>query len=485
MGKDREGTFHPPKGKPSGMGTQKGLVTTDSSTMDQQLEIEEKYTDNPDLDELASNVRVRHPNRNVDKGNDRKISENKKGQSNKAVTETLKEQFTATEPKELSALMSKESLAELANYSSDCCISVYIPTHRSGVAVNEQKDTIAFKNALQQIETTLKERGFEQIKIAKILKPGYDLLRDDKFWYALTDGLAVYMADGVFQYIKLPTTPQEHTLVNTSFYLSPLVPYLLNREYFYLLVISKKQAKLFRLDNFGIQHIPISEMPNGVDDVVHFEEKDNQKLFRTGSSGAGEGANYHGTGSGMPDEKEHITMYLDEVDETLWKEVLNTENVPLLLGGVEYLIPLFNKVTKYRHVWEKSLTGSLEHEDEQELYKKAREVMEPYFRERLNKAKEVYGNQSATALTSSIAEDVIPAAYYSRISQLFVQKGEHIWGKFDEKANELTIHEEQAADDDSLLDKAVLKTILNGGEVFLVDKEDMPAPSKLAAIMRY
>jgi hypothetical protein len=338
---------------------------------------------------------------------------------------------------------------------------------------------------LQQIESTLKERGFDQTKIAKILKPGYDLLGEDKFWYALTDGLGVFMADGFFKYAKLPTTPEEHTLINTSFYLSPLVPYLLSKEYFYLLVISKKQAKFFRADNFGIQFIPISEMPNGVDDVVHFEEKENQKLFRTGSSGAGEGANYHGTGSGMPDEKEHITMYMDEVDETLWKEVLNNENAPLLLAGVEYLIPLFKKVTKYRHVWEKSLTGSLEHEDEQELYKKAREVMEPHFRERLNKAKETYGNQSATALTSSIAEDVIPSAYYSRISQLFVQKGEHLWGKFDEQTNELVVHESQENDDDSLLDKAVLKTIMNGGEVFLVDKEDMPVTSKVAAIMRY
>jgi len=226
-------------------------------------------------------------------------------------------------------------------------------------------------------------------------------------------------------------------------------------------------------------------MPNGVEDVVHFEEKDNQKLFRTGSSGGGEGANYHGTGSGTPDEKEHLTLYLDEVDETLWKEFLNKENVPLLLAGVDYLIPLFKKVTQYRNIWDKSLTGSFEHEDTQELYKKAIELMKPYFRERVEKAKAIYGNQSATALTSSIVEDVIPAAYYSQISQLFVQKGEHVWGKFDEQENKLVIHNEQKDDDDSLLDKAVLKTIMNGGEVFLMDKNDMPAPSIVAAIMRY
>jgi hypothetical protein len=136
-------------------------------------------------------------------------------------------------------------------------------------------------------------------------------------------------------------------------------------------------------------------------------------------------------------------------------------------------------------VWEKNLTGSFEHADQQQLYKQARELMEPYFRERVNKAKEIYGNQSATALTSSIVEDVIPAAYYSRISQLFVERGAQIWGTFDEQSNELVIHEQQSEDDDSLVDKAVLKTIMNGGEVFILDKEDMPAASPLAALMRY
>jgi len=234
-----------------------------------------------------------------------------------------------------------------------------------------------------------------------------------------------------------------------------------------------------------MKYIEVKELPNGVDDVVHFEEKDDQKLFRTGSSGAGEGANYHGIGAGKPDEKENISMYLEEVDETLWKEILHDEHVPLLLAGVEYLLPLFKKVSHYQHIWDKNITGNLEYTDDQQLYKQAREVMEPYFRERLNKAKELYGNQSATALTSSVIEDVIPAAYYSRISQLFVQRDEQIWGTFDEQANELVIHDKQEENDDSLLDKAVMKTILNGGEVFVVDKEDMPVQSKLAALMRY
>jgi hypothetical protein len=473
MGKDKDKKYHPPKGK--------GITTTNSDTLDQQLEIEEKYVIQTDSDKVAGNIRVRHPNRNVEKGVNR---ENKKNHSNKTIAVAFEENGSSA-GEELSPFMSKEELVILANHTSECCITVYIPTHRSGVEVNEQMDSIAFKNALQQVESALKQKDFDSIKIASLLKPGYNLLRNNPFWYSLSEGLVVFISEGFFKYLKIPSTPAQKILINNSFYVGPLVPVILAKEYFYLLVISKKQAKLYHADNFGMKYIAVKELPNGVDDVVHFEEKDDQKLFRTGSSGAGEGANFHGIGAGKPDEKENITMYLEEVDKTLWKEILHDEHVPLVLAGVEYLIPLFKKVTHYKHIWEKYLTGNYEYTDEHKLYQEARKITESYFQERVNKAKEAYGNQSATALTSTEIEEIIPAAYYGRIAQLFVQKDEQIWGTFDEKTNVLTIHDAQEDDDDSLWDKAVLKTILNGGEVFIVDKDDMPSPGQLAALMRY
>ena len=45
-------------------------------------------------------------------------------------------------------IISKSEFAELANLKSECSVSVYIPTHRSGVEVNEQQDLIVFKNSL-------------------------------------------------------------------------------------------------------------------------------------------------------------------------------------------------------------------------------------------------------------------------------------------------------------------------------------------------
>ena len=488
MGKDREGKYHPRKGKPSGaLKESVGIRPIDTSALEEHLEIAEKYTEGEE--EPAPNIHVRHPNRNVDKREERqrtKETQRFDNPSNKSTNETFTVESVDTTAEELPAIFSKEQFADLANFQSNCCITLYMCTATSTNAdANRQKDFIGFKNKLQQLTTTLRDKSIEQTEIERLLKPGYDLLRNEQFWSNLSQGLAVFIADGYFKYMKLPIAPKEEMLINSTFFLTPLIPVITSKDYFYVLVLSKKQAKLYRADAFGMQYIAVPGMPRGVDDVVHFEQKDDQDLVRTDTSGAGAGANYHGLGTGRPDHKTDLAMYFDEVDETIWKEVLNRENVPLLLAGVEYLIPIYKQVAKYKPIWDEAITGSHEHEDTQVLYQQARVKMEPYFQERVAKALNTYGNQSATELTSSIPDDVIPAAHYGRISQLFAVQGEHIWGTFDEMNNELTIHQQQEEGDECLIDKTVIKTLLTGGEVFIVPADKVPGGSKLAAIMRY
>ena len=71
MGKDREGKFHPRKGKPSGaLRDGVGVVKpVDTSSLEDRLQLADKYTDGEE--QPAPNVHVRHPNRNVDKREER------------------------------------------------------------------------------------------------------------------------------------------------------------------------------------------------------------------------------------------------------------------------------------------------------------------------------------------------------------------------------------------------------------------------------
>ena len=148
--------------------------------------------------------------------------------------------------------ISKSVFTELANFTSDCSVSVYIPTHKAGVEVNEQQDIIVFKNALQRVRKVLQGRGMSNAEIDPILKPGLDLLEHDTFWYSLSHGLAVFMAKGYFKTFKLPSPVKEEILINNTFYVSPLVPVIANDNHFFLLVFSKHSANLYRGDAYHV-----------------------------------------------------------------------------------------------------------------------------------------------------------------------------------------------------------------------------------------
>ncbi|WP_345953421.1 hypothetical protein [Mucilaginibacter sp. PAMB04168] len=382
-------------------------------------------------------------------------------------------------------LISKEEFKELINYHGNNCISIYIPTHRAGVEVNEKQDAIVLKNVLQAVNADLQKKGLNSQTIEQLLKPGFELYNNEIFWNSQLDGLAVFMADDFFKVIQLPFAVNEESYLNNSFYISPLLPAITNNEEFYLLVLSKSDAIFFQGNAFGLQRLEVEGLPNGMDDVVHFEEKEDQQLFRQGGKGGTGSASFHGHGEGQLDDKANLGIYFQEVDKTLFTEVLHDKHVPLVLAGVEYLIPIYKGVSKYNNIADEAITGSQEHESPHVLFTKVREILEPYFEQETKKRLENYYNQIATPLTSSMPDKVIPASFYAQVSDLFICKGEHIWGRFNEADNQLEIHTEKQDGDECLINQAAAKTYANGGSVYLLEREQMPKESIIAAFMRY
>jgi hypothetical protein len=381
-------------------------------------------------------------------------------------------------------IISKEELKELINYHSDHCISIYMPSHRSGAAVNEKQDAIIFKNALQTLNTILEERGLKAPQIEKLLKPGFDLYNNEVFWNNQQEGLAVFLAKDFVKVIQLPFRVNEQTFVNNSFLISPILPAVINKEEFYLLVLSKHDAKFFHGNEYGLQRMEVDGLPKGMADVVHFEEKDSQDLFRRGSGGADRSAAFHGQGEQL-DDKANIALYFQEVDRTLFTEVLHDKNKPLLLAGVEYLIPIYKGISKYKNIADVAITGNKEYEDTNAIYQKARVLLASYFEQQTKAALKNYYNQIATPNTSSMAEKVIPASYYAQVSDLFIRKNTNLWGKFNENDHKLEIHDKKQDGDVCLLNKAAAKTYINGGRVFVLAKEQMPKESIIAASFRF
>ncbi len=204
--------------------------------------------------------------------------------------------------------------------------------------------------------------------------------------------------------------------------------------------------------------------------MTHVEEKGRQLLARARP---------------WQHNKTNITTYFQAIDKILFTEVLHDKNRPLLLAGVEYLIPIYKGISKYKNIADVAITGNKEYEDTHALFKKSRAMLAPYFEQQTKAALKKYYNQIATPNTSSMAEKVIPASYYAQVSDLFICKNTNLWGKFNEQDHKLEIHEHKQDGDACLLNKAAAKTYINGGKVYVLEKEQMPKESIIAASFRF
>src|SRR5437588_1768481 len=179
----------------------------------------------------------------------------------------------------------------LAGRHDGPCVSVYMPTHQAGMEVNELQDAIRFKKTLRDISMELQDNNNDSRLIEHLLKPAWELYQDDRFWREQSLGLAVFLANGNMQTIKLPYRPADEYHVGPAFLLMPLLP-ALNDQTFFLLTLSKHDSKFYEGDAFGLRYVEIPGLPNGIEDVVHLEEKQDFQLFRQGAGGKGT-SNFH------------------------------------------------------------------------------------------------------------------------------------------------------------------------------------------------
>jgi len=452
-------------------------VIIDTGRVNKQVALEERYGIDPDTNRIEG-AQTRHPNRHSDQqvkvageGTRVRARSGRNASTIRRTSSITPEIFT----------QSRETVDKLLTHSGNPCVSIYFAWPSRSSAANQTSDSITFKNILQQAQRTAKDVDVNSLE--QVLAPAYQWLRDDFGKSQEGRGVAMFLSDGYFKCVFLAEAPDNKVVVNTSFAVAPLLPGYFKHEQFYLLVISKKQSKLFRGDKAGLTFVSIPEMPNGIEDVVRLEEKDDDNLIRSGSGGGG--AVYHGTGSSRPDDKDNIAMYLAEVDSTIRTAVLRDATTPLVLAGVGYLVSIYKRVSHYNHIWETSITGSHEFENESVLFRSAMDALGDYFDQSKKKALTEYGNKVSSDLVSHILDDVVRAAYHKRIDTLFVDKRARLYGTFDDLNDELIVHAAERIDDDDLIDKTISKTLLAGGKVFMLDGNEMPVRRMMAAVMRY
>ncbi len=374
-------------------------------------------------------------------------------------------------------IFDRPDLDNLLKTQAGPCVSIFLPTERAGREV--QQNPIRLKNLLKEAEHRLKDLGVRGVE--SITKPAHDLVTDGSFWRHQGDGLALFLAPEFAESYTLPVVFEELAVVADQFHLKPMLPMMSSGEHFYVLGLSQKYVKLFRGGRYSVGEVRLSGVPATLSEALQYDDREPSLQSH---SGGGARAIFHGQGLGKDDPKDDIKRYFRLIDSGL-HEILKDERAPLVLAGVDYLLPLYREVTEYPHVLPDGVVGSPERVSTEELHSRAWEIVSPLFDRDCENAKARYLAVADTPTGTADVKRAIRAAHQGRVETLFVAIGKHLWGTWDEVTEAIHLHDGPESGDMDLLDAAAAQAWLRGGAVFAVPPDEVPGGGRLAAVLRY
>jgi hypothetical protein len=359
-------------------------------------------------------------------------------------------------------------------------VSLYMPTIKAGQET--QQNPIRFKNLIREAENKLAALDLSQSEINELLAQAKELIDDYPFWQHAEDGFALFLAKDFFRHYRLPLVFDELALVSERFHLKPLLRLFSRDQQFYVLALSMNGVRLLSADPHTVTEIELDDTPLSLTDAVGHQLTEQHLQYHSGDAGGD--PRYHAQGSGQDDIKPEIRKFFQVLDNGV-TDCIGFGDKPLVLAGVEYLLPIYKDITDYKSILEEGVTGNPELLSNEELRDNAWAVAEPFFKKALTETIDRYHSLVNENRASNGLEDIVVAAMDGRIDTLLVARGAHCWGRYDETQRQIQRHNEPTASSEDLLDLAAVQTYTQSGQVFVCDPDVLPDQALAAAIYRY
>ena len=266
-------------------------------------------------------------------------------------------------------LPNDKDISSLEADRASFCLSIYAPMIAPNGATNPNK--IELKNLLKQARIALLSSGQDILMVNKTLKPARLLLEDGEFWPIHHNDLALFMNYQTFKYFHLPDNSVPYLItVDKHFNLGPLLNVVNdNREYF-LLTLGHKNIKLFRGDHYGLKPLAIKNFPTELESALRIDEHPKwRETHAVAPSGKGSEA-IHGQYNVSQTDKMMLVSFFRQIDRRLHR-LLMSSRIPLVIAGVGYLLPIYQRVNTYSGLVRSGISGNFQRADLNTLRSKA------------------------------------------------------------------------------------------------------------------
>jgi len=364
------------------------------------------------------------------------------------------------------------------------CVTIMLPTNVSGP--DQEQDSLRLRNLADQAQESLAKDWLRASQARDWLLPVRQCSQDHDFWCKRSLGLALFLRSGLLQRFRLPIPLEELALVNHRFYIKPLIRLAAGNHRFLVLTVSQHHVALYQATQFHIERLNLPGLAQHIGPTLNIQGADRgQQRHLAHRWGRGKQTSvFHGQGGVKDTHKSELALFFQQIDQHLGP-TLRYQHAPLVLAGVDYLLPILRKAISYPNVIDASLIGNWDHASESQLHGKAWPLVQPYLLSKQSRAIEKFHDLSGTELTSWDLQTSMKAACDGRIDTLFVDTTKHHWGRCDSYGQVHLTHMDPQPGDDDLLDHAAAETLLHGGQVYTLESAMMPTQEPIAAILRY
>lgn len=370
------------------------------------------------------------------------------------------------------------------------CLSLFMPVYP--MSVKSHAEPLRLQRLLTEAENQLAGWRLGVAQVDDLLAPVRALAKDNlTFWQEQSHGLAIFVAPNFVRTFRLPLTFAEKVVVSSRLWVRPLLPMLTAEGQFYLLTLSQNQVRLFRATRFALRKVALPQIPHSLAEATKYDQVEPvRQIHSIASAGSGTGRRAvafhgHGTASDAKTVKDTLHHFLQAVDSGVC-DLLANDSTPLLLAGTRSICGSYRKINRYPYLCRESLDGAPDRASLAALHQRGWALLEPLFQRDQQQAvfqfQQRMGTHDRRALTDLAA--IVPAAVNQRVKILLVTPDSEIWGNFVSAQDTVRLASQPGPDNEELINLAVVRTLHNSGQVYVVSAPDL-GHATVAALLRY
>ncbi len=257
-------------------------------------------------------------------------------------------------------------------------VSLYIPY--IPVTTGTNPNLIKLKTFLKQAKQELTELGATKGYIEDLLKPAKELVNGTEFWPSQRAGLALFMGPDMFSYYHIPESiTEELVIISDQFELEPLIMAMNETKPYFLLTIGHKNVRLYHGTRYKLKPVRLRDFPPSLTEALQIDEfpqgRQTHTISATTRGKAGKGSEgFHEQYNVAQTDKQMLLEFFRRIDKRLHR-LLTRHGEPLVVAGVNYLVPIYRKANTYSGLLSDTILGNQDVTDEEVLRTKAWRVV--------------------------------------------------------------------------------------------------------------